>query len=275
MRRAWWSAVVTIALAVPCAAQRAADTLNVLPEIRRSDWVGLREADAVQRPFVGVLRVVLVRETDDGSTVPIRARDLAVHRLTVPQAFALATRNLRRRLIPFEHELPSASSELSGMRSIEGASVETSRLLLDDDWRELTLQLGGPIVAVAPLTGSLIFGRDSMTQVSRSKAIPAPQFLELIAGVLQPYGKRDDALSRIVLRWTEAGWHAVPPMTAAEREELQRQPPDKARESSPDGAASVTAPPAAAAVPLPYAPAKPSAPSKPRASTKPRPPQKP
>jgi hypothetical protein len=248
-RAVWWSAIASIALAPPVVAQRG-DTLYILPEVRSPQWVA-RTPDVVERGFVGDLRVALVRAGDDGTTTPLTAADLARMHVTQTNAFSIAFRNLRLKLMPFSLELPAASSELSGMRSVEGAPFETSRLLLAEDWRELERRLGGPIVAVAPITGSLIFGRDTITPISRRKSVPAAQFLEISAGVLMPYGKRADILSATVLRWTATGWKVVPPMTEAERLELNRRPPEAESAGVPDeGTPATTAPAAAASPPL-------------------------
>ena len=221
MRTVWWSAVATIALTTPGVAQVRVDTLTLFPEIRSTAWTD-NAPSAISRSFIADMRTVLVREQSAGTTIAVSSADLAASRLTPDRAFAIATRNLRRRLVPYADAMPSPTSELSGMRTTEGASLETSRLLLAADWDEAVRQLGGPVVVIAPLTGTLFFGRDTMTRVSRRKAVPAAHFLELAAGVLIPYGKRDDTLSLTVLRWTSQGWRVVPPMTPAEREAMQR-----------------------------------------------------
>ncbi len=227
MRRAWWSAVALIALAMPSAAQaRRADTLNVLPQLVRSEALDA-SPPLIARPFIGGLHVTLVRSDPEltsisNELVPITRADLAVLGLSPAQAFALATRNLRRLLAPYTLRMPEPSSEMSGMRSVEGELLAASRLLLDDDWRTAAAELGGPLVAVIPTSSSLMFGRDTSTQVSRRKSIPAAQFLELALGVLRGYVREREALSINVFRWTDAGWRVVPPMTDAQRRALQR-----------------------------------------------------
>jgi hypothetical protein len=258
--RRWCSAVgLTIALATPLAAQRG-DTLSIFPEIRSAQWIASAPG-VLQRSFVGDLHVALVRAADDGTMTPLKKADLAPMRLTEARAFAIAIRNSRTRLVPFASGIPEPSSELSGMYSIEGMSIETSRLLLQDDWRELEARLGGPIVAVAPHTGSLLFGRDTIVPISRRKSVPATQFLELAADVLTPYGKRDDALSTTVLRFTPQGWRVVPLMTVAERRELNRKAPE-ASDVDTAPAASVTATPPAVKFPPPTTAVQPVKPSK-------------
>lgn len=252
----WCSAFATIALSTSGAAQVRVDTLSILPEIRSAAWIA-RSLPIVNRLFVGNLHVVLVRQTDDGTLLPLSPDDLSAMRLSPERVFAIAIANARRRLTPFSIEMPAASPEMSGMRAVEGQSIETSRLLLDDEWRGVARQLGGPIVAVAPITGSLIFGRDSLTAISQHKSVPAAQYLEIAAGVLMPYGKRDDILSAVVLRWTDAGWTAVPPMTADERRALNDRPqdtsvPDQTSVSTPAPVAptDTTMPPPRAKKPL-------------------------
>ena len=259
MQLSRWSATTLLALAAQCGAQRLDDTLRIYPDLT-APRAGGTDVVSVHRPFVGGMQISLVRRSDNREFVPVSAADLVALHLTADQAFALAKRNLRLLLPPFTIELPAASSELSGMRSIEGDGLESSRLLLDDDWRELATLLGGPVVAVAPMHGSLLFGRDTLTQVSRAKWIPAAQFLELASNVLLPY-RRTAMLSRSVLRWTTMGWQAVPPMTDAERAALNRTPPASGnRASQTDGDATTMTPPP----PSPPGPAKTTATTKKR-----------
>ena len=261
MQLSRWSATTLLALAAQCGAQRLDDTLRIYPDLT-APRAGGTDVVSVHRPFVGGMQISLVRRSDNREFVPVSAADLVALHLTADQAFALAKRNLRLLLPPFAIELPAASSELSGMRSIEGDGLESSRLLLDDDWRELATLLGGPVVAVAPMHGSLLFGRDTLTQVSRAKWIPAAQFLELASNVLMPY-RRTAVLSRSVLRWTTMGWQAVPPMTDAERAALNRAPPtseNRASETDGDATTTTMTPP----------PPSPSGPAKTKATTKKR-----
>ncbi|MCC7051703.1 MAG: hypothetical protein IT355_00460 [Gemmatimonadaceae bacterium] len=232
--RALGAVAATIALSLPVAAQRG-DSTAILPEIRSASWIA-GAPGVLHRAFVGDLQVALVLQSDDGTTTPLTKADVTRMRLTEARAFVNAIRNLRAKLTPYSDDIPDPSPELSGMYPTEGASIVTSRLLLQDDWRAIESRLGGPIVAVAPMTGSLIFGRDTIVPLSRRKSAPAAQFLELAAGVLIPYGKREDALGTTVLRFTPTGWRVVPPMTEAERRDLNRQPAEGA-----DGAADQTA----------------------------------
>lgn len=259
MRRATLGAVVaaTIALGAPVAAQRADSTL-ILPEIRSADWIS-HAPGVLHRAFVGELQVALVLMHDDGTSSPLTKADVTRMHLTEARAFVNAIRNLRAKLTPYSDDIPDPSPELSGMYPTEGESIVTSRLLLQDDWRAIEQRLGGPIVAVAPLTGALIFGRDTIVPLSRRKSAPARQFLELAAGVLIPYGKRENMLGTTVLRFTPTGWQVVPPMTEAERRELNRKPPEVA---APDGGDAAVTTPAAPAVADPVTPASPVVPLK-------------
>jgi hypothetical protein len=246
MRRAWWSAIAVIALAMPSEAQRRAiDTADVLPQLRRTEEVRAART-MIARPFAGDLQVTLVRRISGGrrELEPLTANDLAALRLTRAQAFALATRNLRDVLAPYSIGMPDASPELSGMRSVEGELLAASRLLLTDDWRTAAEALGGPLVAVVPTSSSIMFGRDTMTQVSRRKAIPAHHFLELAVGLLLGYVRNNEALSSTVFRWTGTEWQALPPMTEADQRAFQRseEPESKGAESTQVTAPATSAP---------------------------------
>ena len=268
---AWVGAIAMIALARPGGAQRAEDSTSIFPELR-SARVVRHTPSLITRPFIADLHVVLVRQTAVGELVPVTARELAVRRLTRAQAFALALRNLRRRLVPFGTEMPDEVPEMSGMRSVDGKPLEPSRLLLDDEWREAAAQLGGPVVATAPVGGMLLFGRDTVTPVSRKKSVSAAQFLELAAGVLMPY-RRSEILSAAVLRWTDAGWQVVPPMTERDWAAIRRADEAPASAGATE-APMTTAPTAPAAMPatapaakatdvMPPKPTKPVKPGKP------------
>lgn len=246
--RAWVAAIALITVALPCGAQRSGDTTLVFPELRSSRSVAATPA-LITRPFIADLQVVLVRENDVGELSPLSGAEFAAMHLTRERAFALALRNLRRRLTPFALEMPDASPEMSGLRTAEGKPLETSRLLLDDEWREAARQLGGPVVASAPVRGMLMFGRDTMTVVSRRKSLPAAQFLEVSIAVVVPYA-RTELLSPAVLRWTATGWQVVPPMTPADWAAMRR-PDSGVPSDEPADRAVTTAPTAPAVVPKP------------------------
>jgi hypothetical protein len=254
MRWAWWRAIAMIALTTPCSAQqRSRDTLDVLPLLRRSDE--LREMPSlISRPFVGDVIVTLVRRGEGRYGLrPITRAELGALHLTQPQAFALATRNLRRMLTPYSVSMPAASPELSGMRSVEGEFLAASRLLLTDDWRAAADALGGPLVAVVPTAASLMFGRDTMTYAGRQKSIPAAQFIELAVDMLLGYVQNDAALSATVFRWTGSEWQALRPMSAAQRSALQRgaEGEPKGRKPLPEMVASPVPPPPTSSVAIP------------------------
>ena len=260
----------TIALSLPVAAQRS-DSTAILPEIRSAAWIA-RAPGVLHRAYVGDLQVALVQMHDDGTSTPLTKADVTRMRLTEARAFVNAIRNLRAKLTPYSDDIPDPSLELSGMYPVEGASIVTSRLLLLDDWRAIEARLGGPIVAVAPMTGSLIFGRDTIVPLSRTKSAPSRQFLELAAGVLIPYSKqREDILGTTVLRFTPEGWRVVPPMTEAERRELNRRPAEAEAPVGGTEAVTTVAPPAAVSpAPLdPAMPAGPVVPPKPAKGAKP------
>jgi hypothetical protein len=152
----------------------------------------------VARPLAGDLWVLGVVDRKAGVKI-LTTDDLAPLGLSEPDAITLATRNVAAALPPMTaaiHDLPP-----SGVGYIAGNFYASSRMLLHDDWKELSRKLNGKLVVAVPAPEVLVYGEakdratlDAIGAMARDTASKAPR-----------------PISPSLFKWVAGGWEPIGP----------------------------------------------------------------
>jgi hypothetical protein len=156
------------------------------------------EAGGIYRPLAGDLWLVCVVDLPN-AVRPLRQDDIAKLGLTEEQAIALGTQNTKAALPPLAAKTRAAPQ--MGIAYAIGDFYDSSRLLLHDDWAELSRKMDGHLMVAVPATDMVVYG-DGTT--------PA-EVEALHEFVLYAAGKAPRPISATLLLWTPAGWEAVGP----------------------------------------------------------------
>jgi hypothetical protein len=156
------------------------------------------EAAIIVRPVAGDLWLICVADGAHG-VKPLNKTDVAKLGLNEDQAVALATQNTRAALTPLAdkiHDLPA-----DGLGYIAGDFYDSSRLLLHDDWADLSRKMNGHLIVAVQGNDTLVYG-DGSTPI---KLDALTSFVAYAAGHAQR------PISTTVLHWTRAGWEIAKP----------------------------------------------------------------
>jgi len=156
------------------------------------------EARGIFRPVAGDLWLICVADLPH-AVRPLRQDDLAKLGLTEDQAIALGEQNT-------EASLPRLAEEVRegpemGVAYALGNFYDSSRLLLHEDWGELSGKMNGHLMVAVPATDLVVFGDGS-----------TPAGIEALHAFVQfAVAKAPRPVSDTLLHWTPTGWEVVNP----------------------------------------------------------------
>jgi hypothetical protein len=157
---------------------------------------GHPEAAPVVRPVAGDVLMICVVDAPRGIKMLSRG-DLGKLGLTEDQAIALGLKNVAATLPP----LAEAAQEVpqTGVKATTGNFYESSRMLLHDQWAEMSKAMGGHLIVAVPQSDLLIFGNGAkdgamIATFARNAASKAPK-----------------PISISLFQWTPTGWEVVTP----------------------------------------------------------------
>jgi uncharacterized protein YtpQ (UPF0354 family) len=144
--------------------------------------------------------LIVVYVVDLGGTVRgVQEKDLAELGMTRAELSAAARRNLVARL-PVPEGQPHCQPHALGLWS-SGNYFESSRLLLNDFWQEMSAHSRPPIVVVAPATDTLLVACE-----------PTPEELTKLRAMAEEASRgASRPVSTSLLKWTTNGWQQLPP----------------------------------------------------------------
>lgn len=156
-----------------------------------------KPTSTILKKLEGDLWLVCVIDRPDATTGLTRERAAAMG-LSPEQAVELGKKNLQTALRAFAtvvKDLPP-----NGIGIIDGDFYESSRLLLHDQWSDLSKKYNGGLVVAVPSPDTVIYG-DGSTPRKRAA-------IQTFANERLKSAPR--ALSSKLLRWTQEGWQALP-----------------------------------------------------------------
>ena len=155
-------------------------------------------ARTLYEPLAADLIVVYVFD-EGGAVRGAQERDLADVGMTRSALSATARRNLVA-LLPIRGEQSSCLPHALGLWNT-GNYFESSRLLLNDFWREMSARVHVPIVVAAPAADTLVVACD-----------PTPTELAQLTGMVQKLSQNAARpVSTSLLKWTPSGWQPLAP----------------------------------------------------------------
>jgi len=156
------------------------------------------EAGGIFRPLAGDLWLICVADLPS-AVRPLRQDDIAKLALTEDQAIALGKQNTEAALAPLAEKTHAAPQ--MGIAYAIGDFYDSSRILLHDDWAELSKKMDGHLMVAVPATDLVVYG-DGTTP---AEVEALHDFVVLAAG------KAPRPLSATLLLWTPAGWEVAGP----------------------------------------------------------------
>ena len=159
---------------------------------------GKPERAPIVRPVAGDLWMVCVADSPHGIRV-LQHADLTKLGLAEDQAIALALKNTAAALPSLQAD--SHDLKKYGLKFAAGDFYESSRMLLHDQWVEMSKSMGGHLVIAVPNNDFLIYGNGA-GQESRA-ALSA--FAHMVVD------KAPKPMNATLFQWTEAGWEVVKP----------------------------------------------------------------
>lgn len=123
--------------------------------------------------------------------------DLVKLSLSEDELFRLGEQNLRSSIRPLPEVAPTPAAYSLGR--IAGEDYASSRMLLHDDWRELSTKLNNHLVIMLPAPDVLLYGDGSTAAGVDALRTFAAQVVRMSSRPLSP----------LMLRWTEDGWDVV------------------------------------------------------------------
>lgn len=159
---------------------------------------GKPERAPIVRLVAGGLSMLCVADSPHGIRI-VQHAELAKLHLTEDQLIALALKNTAASLPPLAehtHELKKY-----GVKFAAGDFYESSRMLLHDQWAEMSKAMGGHLVIAVPTNDVLIYGNGA----SKDDRIPLVAFANMVIE------KAQKPMSPTLYQWTETGWEVVKP----------------------------------------------------------------
>jgi hypothetical protein len=156
------------------------------------------EAEGIVRPVAGGLSLICVVDAPHGVKT-LEKGDLAALGLSEDQAIALGIKNVAAALKPLDqdtHIFPKL-----GVKFATGDFYESSRMLLHDDWAEMSKAMNGHLVVAAPSSDVLVFGNGG----GNGDRIVLAGFVRTIAEMAPK------PLSATLFHWTATGWEVAKP----------------------------------------------------------------
>ena len=165
-------------------------------ESARHRLAGRPDSDFVARQFVGGLWALLVADSAH-AIKSVSAQNLAPLGLSADAAMSLGEQNVAAELGPLNtaiHELPP-----NGVGYINGNFYNSSRLLLHDDWKELSKSMNGHLVVAVPANDIVVYA-----------AAGDPIALDAIGIMVKAVGMKSvRPLSGTLFKWVPGGWEIV------------------------------------------------------------------
>lgn len=165
-------------------------------ESARHRLAGRPDSDFVARQFVGGLWALLVADTAH-AIKSVSAQNLTRLGLSADAAMSLGEQNMAVELGPLNtaiHDLPP-----NGVGYINGNFYNSSRLLLHDDWKELSKSMNGHLVVAVPANDIVVYA-----------AASDPIALDAISTLVKAVGvKSVRPLSGTLFKWVPGGWEIV------------------------------------------------------------------
>ena len=189
----------------PAAPLTQAQTLSVIPVLRRTA-AGSQDADpVVVQPFVADLEIVF--RTVPGNTL-VRQAALQASKMTIEQLYKLAVWNLYRNLQPkmtFKQmsleQRPDGGTGERFFSCVEvGNRLEATCLLLSPVWQSVASRVEGPVRIMVPNAHSCYFcGADDPISFAMMSDIGAATWSESGSDALSPYTFEVDAAGRVTV----------------------------------------------------------------------------
>jgi len=165
-------------------------------ESARHRLAGRPDSDFVARQFVGGLWALLVADSAH-AIKSVSAQNLAPLGLSADAAMSLGEQNVAAELGPLNtaiHELPP-----NGVGYINGNFYNSSRLLLHDDWKELSKSMNDHLVVAVPANDIVVYA-----------AAGDPIALDAIGIMVKAVGMKSvRPLSGTLFKWVPGGWEIV------------------------------------------------------------------
>lgn len=180
---------------------KAADVRAV---VRTADYAGQARQAAqgkperapIVRPVAGDLWMVCVADSPHGIRV-LQHADLTKLGLTEDQTIALALKNTAAALRPLEADTHVLKQY--GFKIAAGDFYESSRILLHDQWADMSKAMGGHLVIAVPTNDFLIYGNGT----ARDDRLAVALFAQMVVG------KAPKPISSTAFEWTPSGWDVV------------------------------------------------------------------
>jgi len=185
------------------AAVKAADIRMV---VRVADYIAQARTAATGRPerapiarlVAGDLWMICVADSPHGIGV-LQHADLTRLGLTEDQAIALGLKNVAAALKPLEADTHVLKPY--GLTFAAGDFYESSRMLLHDQWAEMSKAMGGHLVVAVPNNDFLIYGNGGGNGDRMVLSTFAKTVME----------KAPKPMSATLFQWTPTGWEVVTP----------------------------------------------------------------
>lgn len=155
------------------------------------------KAASLRRPFVAGLVALPVVDSERSARL-LNEGDCETLGLSPEQALDVALANVRATLKPLADVAKPATR--GAIRTLGGDFYESSRVLLPGDWASLAQAQGGVLIVALPAKDAVLFSADD-----------SAAGLDALRTYARDVARRSPApLTDILLRWSPAGWQAVP-----------------------------------------------------------------
>jgi uncharacterized protein YtpQ (UPF0354 family) len=182
---------------------KAADVRVV---VRMADYIAQARKATTDRPerapiarlVAGELWMICVADSPHGIRV-LQHTDLAKLGLTEDKAIALGLKNVAAALKPLEADTHVLKPY--GLKFATGDFYESSRMLLHDQWAEMSKSMSGHLVVAVPNNDFLIYGNGGGNGDRMVLSTFAKTVIE----------KAPKPMSATLFQWTPTGWEVVSP----------------------------------------------------------------
>lgn len=165
-------------------------------EAARHQLAGRPNSEFVARQFVGGLWALLVADRAH-SIKSVSTQNIAELGLSADAALSLGEQNVAAELGPLSTAIRDLSS--NGVGYINGNFYNSSRLLLHDDWKELSKSMNGHLVVAAPANDIIVYA-------AASDSIALDAISTVVSAVAM---KSVRPLSATLFKWIPGGWEIV------------------------------------------------------------------
>jgi hypothetical protein len=119
--------------------------------------------------------------------------------MSADAASAVALRNMASVLGPTDQAIGGVPPQRIGV--LEGHPYESSRMLLHDDWAQVSARFGGHLIIAVPSAEQLIYGAGTSPEVVRTMSAMAHE----------AFARAERGISPSVFAWQPKGWTVAAP----------------------------------------------------------------